>query len=440
MTGYSFPNFAALFLATLSPLLGQVTLIRAGRVLDVSAGRYLVNQGILIEAGRIKQLGEFDSVRAATPSGAAFLDLGAATVLPGLIDCHAHLLAAMDPSINGADELILTIAKYPPSKRVLLGGEMAKEDLEAGFTTVRNVGHSGIDGDVSLRDAIRAGWIPGPRIVASARKITPPGGQALPVQPALLQTLLDQEFLTAADPEQGRLAVLKNLRAGADLIKVVVDEGPSRLDVDTLRAIVAEAHKAGVRVAAHATSQPGIQAALDAGVDSIEHADQGTARQFELMREKNIFYVPTLETRDLVVRAQTTTNAAPSFGPARDPNADLDQYMAEQKSKLDLARKAGVKIAFGSDNWYAYPGKTRGEATLHLLEGMQEFGLPPADVLRAATVTAAELIGSPNIGAIAVGKYADLVALDGDPLANANALGKITFVMKGGVVVSKNNG
>jgi imidazolonepropionase-like amidohydrolase len=196
-----------------APAAAKAALIRAGRVLDVKAGRYLADQGILVEGGKIKQLAAFAAVRAAAPRDAVLIDLGKATVLPGLIDCHAHLLAAMDPSINGADELILTIIKYSPAKRVLLGAAMAREDLEAGFTAARVVGHSGIDGDVALRDAIRNGWVPGPRLVASARKITPVGGQAIPVQAAVLPAILDQEYLAAGNPDEGRRAVLENLRS-----------------------------------------------------------------------------------------------------------------------------------------------------------------------------------------------------------------------------------
>jgi imidazolonepropionase-like amidohydrolase len=421
-----------------APAAARVTLIRAGRVLDVKAGRYLADQGILVEGGRIKQLGAFAAVRAAAPGDVVLIDLGKATVLPGLIDCHAHLLAAMDPSINGADELILTIAKYSPAKRVLLGAAMAREDLAAGFTAARVVGHSGIDGDVVLRDGIRNDWVPGPRLVASARKITPAGGQAIPVQSAVLPAILDQEYFAASSPEEGRRAVLENLRAGADFIKVVVDEWPRVLDDDTLKAIVAEAHRAARRVAAHATTRLGIQVAIDAGVDSIEHADEATEQQFQAMRGKGIVLVPTLWPRDLLVVTLTTTNPPPGALHV-DPGALAsikDAIVAGGRAKLELARKVGVKIAFGSDMWFGYPDKTRGEATRLLLEALQGFGMPPAEALRAATSEAAELLNVGHLtGSLEAGRYADLIALDGDPLVDLRDLEKISFVMKGGVVV-----
>jgi imidazolonepropionase-like amidohydrolase len=158
----------AAFLALALHAHAQITLVKASRLLDVSAGRYLQNQGIVIEGGFFKQIAPYETVRAAL-SNASLIDLGNLTVIPGLIDCHTHLLVAAPEKMNGADALILTIAKMTPAKRVLLGAQMAKEGLEFGFTIVRNVGHLGIDGDVALRDAINNRWVPGPRILASAR-------------------------------------------------------------------------------------------------------------------------------------------------------------------------------------------------------------------------------------------------------------------------------
>src|SRR5262249_32238348 len=155
-------------------------------------------------------------------------------------DCHAHLLAAMDPAEAASDNLPLTLAKDSPAKRALIGAAMAREFLDAGFTTARNVGHSGVDGDVALRDAIRTSLLPGPRIVAAGRKITPYGGQVLPVQDAVFRALADQEFLMATTPEEGRRAVLENLRIGADVIKIVADDDRRVMGEDTMKAVVDE--------------------------------------------------------------------------------------------------------------------------------------------------------------------------------------------------------
>jgi imidazolonepropionase-like amidohydrolase len=300
--------------------------------------------------------------------------------------------------------------------------------IDAGFTTVRNVGHSAIDGDISLRDAIRSGWVPGPRIAASGRKIAPYGGQALRVQAGVVQALVDQEFLAVSSPAEGRRAVLENLRAGADS-KVVVDDWPRVIDEDTLNAIADEAHRVAVRVAAHATTKLGIQAAIAAGVDSIEHGDDATDEQFQAMHDKGIVLVPTLWPRDLLPIPRAL-RARP------DLDRVLDSYVAGERTKLDRARKAGVKIAFGSDNWFGFGDETRGEATRLVLEALETFGMSPADVLRAATVDAAVLLNmSDEVGALEAGKYADLIAVDGDPLATARALDKVRFVMKDGAVI-----
>jgi imidazolonepropionase-like amidohydrolase len=293
---------------------------------------------------------------------------------------------------------------------------------------VRNVGHSGIDGDVSLRDAIRSGWIPGPRVVAAARKITPPGGQALPVQNAAVQMLLDQEYLVASSPDEGRRAVLEDLRVGADVIKVVVDDWPRVMDTGTLKAIADEAHRVNVRVAAHATTELGIQTAIDAGVDSIEHGDRATDRQFLAMREKGIVLVPTVWPPDLIDR--------PAAMDAMQFDAAIRSWQADERAKMDRARKAGVTIAFGSDMWFGYPTRTRGQATRLVFEALQTFGLSAADALRSATVAAAELLNmSDRIGALDAGKYADLIAVDGDPLADLKAVENVRLVMKEGAVI-----
>jgi imidazolonepropionase-like amidohydrolase len=404
-------------------------LVKAGRVLDLQAGAYRADQGIWIEGGRIRQVGAFDVLRAAAPDDIRVVDLGRGTVLPGLIDCHAHLLDAMDPAAASSDNLILAVTKDPPTRRALLGAAMARETLGAGFTTVRNVGHSGIDGDVSLRDAIRSGWVPGPRIVAAARKIAPHGGQGMPIQSGVAQALIDQEFLPVGTPDEGRRAVLENLRVGADVIKVVADDWPRVIGEDTLRAIVDEAHRVSVRVAAHATTKLGVQVAIAAGVDSIEHGDEATDDQFRLMRTKGIFFVPTVWPREMlpVPRAWSTRP---------DIDAIKDKYLAGERLKLEHARQAGVKIAFGSDVWFGYPDKTRGEATRLVLEALQTFGMTALDVIRAATVTAADLLNvGTGQGAVEPGKYADLIAVEGDPLANVRDLEKVTFVMKDGAVV-----
>ena len=207
-------------LAAQSPAPAAVTLIKAGRLLDPRTGNLLSPAAVLIEGGKIKQVGTASQVQASSPASAKTIDLGTATLLPGLIDSHTHLL--IDPILpaeverarryNGsfAADLLLAIVESP-SKRVLLGAQMAREDLESGITTVRNLGHSGIDGDVALRDAINAGRVPGPRILASGRKFAKEGDYVQSLNPALAEAILDQEFLSVDGPDQARRAVQKNL-------------------------------------------------------------------------------------------------------------------------------------------------------------------------------------------------------------------------------------
>src|SRR6202163_4555689 len=214
----------------------------------------------LIENGKIKQVAAPSGVQAHAPPGVKTIDLGSATLLPGLIDGHTHLLldvvvppeAERARHLNGdfAPALLLAIVESP-TKRVLLGAQMAREDLESGFTTVRNLGHSGIDGDVALRDAINAGRVPGPRILASGRKLITPGSYLQSLNPALAEAIVQQEFLPVDSPARARQAVSQNIFYNVDLIKVSIDEDISAAD---MTAIVEQAHRQNLKVAAHAIS------------------------------------------------------------------------------------------------------------------------------------------------------------------------------------------
>ncbi len=415
----------------------KITLVRAGRLLDVRAGVYREEQGVLIEDERIKEVGAFKDVQSRAPQDAALLDLSRMAVLPGLIDCHSHLLDAMEGRWRAGEAIILTITQLGPSRRALLGAAMARETLESGFTTVRNVGHSGINGDAALRDAVNAGWVVGPRILAATRKLTPPGGQAVAIQSEGAEAIIAQEFLTISGSEEARRAVREALAAGADVIKVVADDGKRILNAAEMKAIVDEAHRVKVKVAVHATTNTGIKAAIEAGVDSIEHGDEATDEDFKAMHDKGIFLVPTLRTaetfRDIYLKTF-------SFTPEEQAEfeQDIKGFVDAGINKVQRAAKAGVKIAAGSDMWMKYPGKTRGAATIPMFEALRNTGLPAIEVLRAGTINAAELLGwQDRVGAIESGKFADLIAVEGDPLKDISELRRVKFVMKGGVVVRK---
>jgi imidazolonepropionase-like amidohydrolase len=410
-------------------------LLKTARILDVRTGKYLINAGLLVENDRIKEVGPMAEVQLHAPKGATIIDLGMATLLPGLIDCHAHLLTS-GTTLSPQETILNAAAGMSPTARVLLGAHNARDDLEAGFTTVRVVGHSGIDGDVSLREAINVGWLAGPRIQAAARKLAPPGGQALQLNPAVADQIVDQEFLQVGSADEARKAVRENLLYGADLIKVVADAGNRFITPDEMKAIVEEAHRAKVKVAVHATTVTGIQAAIDAGVDSIEHGDDVTDEQLKLMREKGIFFDITQTFYGGRMRAMIEKRQV--LPPRLQQGLKAYERMEAQRTPALIGRilKSGVKFTTGSDMWFDYPDKTRGQATAIMFGALKDLGMTPVDVIRAATVNAAESLGwQERIGTVEPGKLADIIAVAGDPLVDVTQLEHVQFVMKGGEVV-----
>ena len=411
-------------------------LIKAGRILDVRTGKYLTGQGILVEDGTIKEVAAFAALQTHLPKDTVTIDLSKGTVLPGLIDSHAHLLMAASAAVNPSNIILDAVAGTSASQRALLGARMAREDLEAGFTTVRNVGHSGEDGDAALRDAIDAGWVSGPRIVASCRKLTPPGGQAVRLNRALAQKIVDLEFLPVNSPDDGRRAVRENLLYGADLIKVVADDEPRFVTTDEMKAIVEEAHRSKVKVAVHATTETGIQTSIDAGVDSIEHGDAVTDPMLKQMKDKGILFDLTETFAGGRLRALVQKSAVLSPEYEQEFAHYEERFNREAALRVQRVLKSGVKYTIGSDMWFDYPGKTRGQATAIMFGSLRDLGVLPLDVIRAATSTAAELLGwQDRIGVIEPNKLADIVAVSGDPLQDITELERVKFVMKGGVVV-----
>jgi imidazolonepropionase-like amidohydrolase len=244
------------------------TLVKAGRLLDPRGGNILSPAAVLIEQGKIKEVGQPSLVQSHAPGDAKTIDLGGATLLPGLIDGHTHLFldiirppeAEAQRHENGifAPGLLLAIVESP-TKRALMGAQLAREDLESGITTVRNLGHSGIDGDTELRDAIKAGRVSGPRILASGRKLITRGGYVQNLNPALADAILDQEFLLIDGTDGARQAVRQNAFQNVDVIKVTADEN---LTVPELAAVVEEAHREHLKVAVHAVDKTSIQTAM----------------------------------------------------------------------------------------------------------------------------------------------------------------------------------
>jgi imidazolonepropionase-like amidohydrolase len=417
------------------------TLIKAGRMLDPRTGNVLSPAAVLIENGKIKEVGSPTQVQAHAP-GVKTIDLGSATLLPGLIDSHTHLLidiivppeAEIARHSNGefAPGLLLAIVESP-TKRVLLGAQLAREDLESGFTTVRNLGHSGIDGDAALRDAINAGRVPGPRILASGRKLIALGSYIQGLNPAVAQATIQQEFLQIDSPDRARDAVRQNVFYNVDLIKVTVGEDISPAE---LMAVVEEAHRQHLKVAVHAADIVSIQTAIEAGADSIEHGNKVTDEQLKQMRDKGIFLdlTPTWYGSFFMKITEPSIVMSSAF---HSSNASSDARVQKQYDELvPRVLKSGVKFAAGSDMCWFYPGKTRGEASVATFVNLRAAGMPPLDVIRAITVNAAEMLGwQDRIGSIEPGKFADLVAVAGDPIADVTEIERVRFVMKDGQVV-----
>jgi imidazolonepropionase-like amidohydrolase len=439
-------TFFALMLVALVPVqlsaqsATSVTLIKAARLLDPHTGNVLTPAFVLIEGDRVKQVGS--SSQMGVPSGAKIIDLAGATLLPGLIDAHTHLFldiivppeAEMSRHWNGlfAPGMLLAIVESP-TKRAFLGAQMAREDLESGITTVRNLGHSGVDGDTELRDAINAGRVLGPRISASGRKLITRGSYVQNLNPVLAEPILQQEFLLIDGTDRARQAVRQNAFQNVDVIKVTADEN---LTVPELAAVVEEAHRQHLKVAVHASDTTSIQTAIDAGADSIEHGNDSTNEQLRQMRDKGIFldltptsyggFFPKIMEASIVQSAETRSSRVSSSA-RRDK-----QY----KDLVQRVLTSDVKFAAGSDMCWFYPGKTRGQSSTATFENLRDAGMPALDVIRAITVNAAELLGwQDRIGAIEPGKFADLIAVTGDPIADTTELQRVRFVMKDGLVI-----
>src|SRR5579862_379407 len=425
----------------------EVTLIKAGRLLDPRTGNVLAPAAVLIENNKIKEVGALARVQASAPAAVKTIDLGSATLLPGLIDSHTHLLldvilpreAESTQRFNGdfLPGLLLAIT-MSPGERVLRGAQLAREDLESGFTTVRNVGHSGIDGDAVLRDAINAGRVPGPRILASGRKLIASGEYLRSLNPALADPIVQQEFLPIDSADGARRAVRANLFYNVDLIKVAIDDDITPAE---MMAVVDEAHRQHLKVAVHAFSQLSIQMAIDAGADSIEHGNGVTDEQLKAMREKGIFFDITPTFWDDFFSKIAEPSTEPSPARKAELAASAERRRQRVSSLTQRILQSGVKFAAGSDMCWFYPGKTRGQASATIFMKLRDAGMPPLDIVRAVTVNAAELLGwQGRVGTIEPGKFADLVAVGGDPIADISELERVRFVMKDGTVMKNDLG
>ena len=401
----------------------RAILLKARRMLDVRAGRYVEGAAILIQGERIKEVGLAAELSSRLPKDAQVIDLGAATLLPGLIDCHTHLMARIP---EGDDGYILNLATKSLAFRALEGAANAHITLQAGYTSVRDVENEGSGyADVALRDAINEGLVPGPRMAVATRAIAA-AGQYNPfgVSPDLNDFPTGAQMISGI--EEARRAVREQIGHGADLIKVYADWEYPTLTVEELRVIVEEAHKLHRRVAAHATTAEGIRNALNAGVDSIEHGHGADQQDVELMKSKGVFWIPTVGVIDANL-------AKPTAQPASDERRERRKHFLDAIQRgIQQGLSLGVKMAAGFDAAEADgQGKNADE-----LVALVKRGFTPLGAIRATTTTAAEVLGwEDRVGALEAGKFADIIAVQGDPIADISVLQHVSFVMKGGSVV-----
>lgn len=396
----------------------QVTAIKAGRLVDPAAGTALAGQVILIEGGKVKAVGAGLQI----PAGATVIDLSGSTVLPGLFDAHTHLCARsrIEADRLGVDFLDLVLLD-PAGYRAIQGVVHARQMLDAGFTTVRDVGNAGQYVDVDLQRGINEGLVPGPTMLVAGRIITPFGGQFR--TRAGKQFLDTPEYFFADTRDELRKAIRENIYYGANLIKIVADGQKYSYSADDIRFIVEEAASAGLRVAVHCQTKACERNAAEAGPASIEHAWYLTDTDVpELMKKNNVVLVST----------DFTEKVLREFG---WDEANARRIHAARVARLRRAFQAGVTIAFGTDIMVDMPGETRGTLAVGYIDSFVEAGVPAKAILRSMTTNAARLLGvEKERGSIAPGMWADIIATPDNPLDDIQTLKRVSFVMKNGKV------
>ena len=392
--------------------------LRAARLIDGRGGAPIAPAVVVIRGERIEAAGRGTAV----PAGARVIDLGSATLLPGLIDLHTHLTST---GIHWEDELL----KTTPGQAALHGAQNARITLMAGFTTCRDMGPTWPFTDIDLRKAIDEGVVPGPRLLASGNYVSPTGGAgdarqfSIYVDVPIVKNLAD-------GPDEVRKAVRTNLKQGADFIKILgtgavlskgAPPGGQQYSEEEMHVAVEEAARWGRHVAAHVHGTDGIKAAIRAGVHTIDHGSMMDDEAVQLLRTRHAYFVPTLYTSESI-------SANPSV--PESEKARSRQITEVKDRSFQLVLKAGLPIGFATDAAVVPHGQNAREFGYRV-----RLGQSPADAIASATRIAAEIIGwSDRVGTIEAGKFADLIAVAGDPLRDVTELERVTWVMKSGVV------
>lgn len=402
-----------------------VTVIRAGSLIDPSSGQSKPNQVIVIRGNRIESVGDASSP---LPPGAKVIDLSNTTVLPGMIESHTHIfLQGEDPALGGYD---IQLLKFPIAYRAARATVSARRALEQGFTTIRDMETEGAGyGDVGIKMAVNEGRIPGPRIFTTTRAISTTGGYPLEGYAPEIEVPKGVQIIDG--PVQARKAAREQMDHGADWIKVYMTHrswvdrdgnlvSQPTLTLEEIKAITDEVHGWGRKVACHAYSGEGLQRALDGGCDSIEHGLLISDAQIAQMKRQGTWYCPTIA---IYYKEWSPENSAEG---KRDR-----ARAADHEASFKKALQAGLKIVYGTD----VGGFSWDQPIAQDFPYMVKFGMSPLEALRSATIRPAEMLGmTGQIGVIAPEAYADIIAVDGDPLKNIEALGNVTFVMKEGRV------
>ncbi|RSY87403.1 amidohydrolase family protein [Sphingomonas koreensis] len=416
---------AAVAVLAATPAAAETVVVTADRMVDVVAGTVVEHPAVFIEDGRIKSIADARTVR--WGSDVRHIDLSGKTILPGLIDMHVHLDA--NPLYGGYTGL-----QFTDSFWAIQGVANARAMLKAGFTTIRNVGSENY-ADVGYKQAMEEGLIEGPRIVPAAHALGATGGHC--DQTYLPPSFKAKGVAVGDGPQELRVKVREQRKYGAEVIKICAtggvfsrntEPGQQQLSEEEMRAIADEAHQWGLRVAAHAHGAAGIKAAIRAGIDTIEHVslvdDEGI--RLAVARKQPVWFSMDIFNTDY-------TQAEGKKNGVLEDNLRKDREVAQiQRDNFRKAHAAGVRMVFGTDAGVMPHGTAAGQ-----FRTMVTYGMTPLEAIRAATLNAAEALGrSRDVGAIAVGRYGDIVAVDGDPLKDVGVLTAVKAVIKGGKLVS----